>query len=165
MARNDPPTTTHQAQRPPRHTQTCSATEPTHLRDEGDRKMNPDARLMADDMEQNEASGLCSLWPRGEWTEGEFGLPDVGQPGWVSLKSKGGMGWNGMVARFDCGDYARSKKEGAANAQLFIASPLLAEVVRRGLSAGVFKGHLKEAAEAAYRAALDQDAMLEERAK
>lgn len=39
------------------------------------------------------------------------------------------------------------------NAQLLLAAPDLAEVVRRGLAAGVFVGHLKEAAELAWQKA------------
>jgi hypothetical protein len=50
-------------------------------------------------------------------------MPDEDM-GLVSKVGKGGA-WDGMIAKVDCGDYARSRAEGLANAKLIADAPTL----------------------------------------
>lgn len=69
-------------------------------------------------------------------TPGPWGVPDQGR-GVVSKGSTTG-GWEGLIATADCGDYARSRDEGLANARLIAAAPELLEACQRLLA------HLEE---------------------
>lgn len=61
-------------------------------------------------------------------TPGPWAMPDSGQ-GRISKVGANG-GWGGMIATADCGDYARSRAEGLANARLIAAAPDLLELLR-----------------------------------
>jgi len=54
-------------------------------------------------------------------------MPDCGQ-GRISKVGANG-GWDGLIANADCGDYARSRSEGLANARLIAAAPELLEAL------------------------------------
>lgn len=58
-------------------------------------------------------------------TPGPWAMPDSGK-GRISKVGANG-GWDGLIATADCGDYARSKSEGLANARLIAAAPELLE--------------------------------------
>ena len=76
-------------------------------------------------------------------TPGPWGMPDSGQ-GRISKVGVNG-GWDGMVATADCGDYARSRSEGLANARLIAATPdLLAALQAIVDEAGPQFGHDEE---------------------
>lgn len=62
-----------------------------------------------------------------KYTPGPWGMPDSGQ-GRISKVGANG-GWDGLIATADCGDYARSKSEGLANARLIAAAPELLEAL------------------------------------
>ena len=55
-------------------------------------------------------------------------MPDSGQ-GRISKVGTNG-GWDGLIATADCGDYARSRDEGLANARLIAAAPELLEALQ-----------------------------------
>ena len=59
-------------------------------------------------------------------------MPDIGK-GLVSKKSAPNQ-WDGMIATVDCGDYARSRTEGLANARLIAAAPELLEALKAMMS-------------------------------
>lgn len=61
-------------------------------------------------------------------TPGPWAMPDSGQ-GRISKVGVNG-GWDGMIATADCGDYARSRSEGLANARLIAAAPELLEALK-----------------------------------
>ena len=61
-------------------------------------------------------------------TPGPWAMPDSGQ-GRISKVGVNG-GWDGMIATADCGDYARSRSEGLANARLIAAAPDLLEALK-----------------------------------
>ena len=61
-------------------------------------------------------------------TPGPWAMPDSGQ-GRISKVGANG-GWDGLIATADCGDYARSKVEGLANARLIAAAPELLEALK-----------------------------------
>ena len=60
-------------------------------------------------------------------TPGPWAMPDSGK-GRISKVGANG-GWDGLIATADCGDYARSKSEGLANARLIAAAPDLLEAL------------------------------------
>ncbi len=64
-------------------------------------------------------------------TPGPWAMPDSGQ-GRISKVGANG-GWDGLIATADCGDYARSRDEGLANARLIAAAPDLLEALRGAL--------------------------------
>ncbi|CAB4122389.1 hypothetical protein UFOVP37_8 [uncultured Caudovirales phage] len=61
-------------------------------------------------------------------TPGPWAMPDSGQ-GRISKVGANG-GWDGLIATADCGDYARSRSEGLANARLIAAAPELLEALK-----------------------------------
>ena len=61
-------------------------------------------------------------------TPGPWGMPDSGQ-GRISKVGANG-GWDGLIATADCGDYARSRSDGLANARLIAAAPDLLEALK-----------------------------------
>lgn len=61
-------------------------------------------------------------------TPGPWAMPDSGK-GRISKVGANG-GWDGLIATADCGDYARSKSEGLANARLIAAAPDLLEALQ-----------------------------------
>ncbi len=61
-------------------------------------------------------------------TPGPWAMPDSEQ-GRISKVGVNG-GWDGMIATADCGDYARSRSEGFANARLIAAAPDLLEALK-----------------------------------
>lgn len=65
------------------------------------------------------------------FTPGPWGVVETfGQP-LVSKLAASGIGWEGMIASVDAGDYARSRTEGLANAALIALSPQMAAEIRR----------------------------------
>lgn len=62
-------------------------------------------------------------------TPGPWAMPDSGQ-GRISKVGANG-GWDGLIATADCGDYARSRDEGLANALLIAAAPDMLETLKR----------------------------------
>lgn len=62
-------------------------------------------------------------------TPGPWAMPDSGQ-GRISKVGANG-GWDGLIATADCGDFARSRSEGLANALLIAAAPELLEALQR----------------------------------
>lgn len=83
-------------------------------------------------------------YPRGMWTPG----PWMRSGGTILADNEHCHKYVG-VAGASC-----LTREDFVNGDLMAAAPELAEVVRRGLEANVFVGHLKEAAEDAYSKAL-----------
>ena len=73
-----------------------------------------------------------------EATPGPWGMPDRAG----SLISAGDVhsGWTGMIASVDAGDYARSRREGIANAALIAhlrnLAPALVEIATHGKEVG-----------------------------
>lgn len=65
-------------------------------------------------------------------TPGPWAMPDSGQGRISKVKANGG--WDGLIATADCGDYARSRSEGLANARLIAAAPELLEALQGILS-------------------------------
>lgn len=65
-------------------------------------------------------------------TPGPWAMPDSGQ-GRISKVGANG-GWDGLIATADCGDYARSREEGLANARLIAAAPNLLEALKTARS-------------------------------
>lgn len=95
-------------------------------------------------------------WKRGNWIPGPYKQSGVrmGKAHFaIQICCDGFQGQDGALR---VAEVQLNNPFSEGNANLFAAAPDLAEVVRRGLSAGLFGEHLRVAAEEAYRKALGE---------